>query len=107
MELNGLGPKSLKDPAVKTPPTAELPPEKSPAAKSSISANPLSESVSISQTAKNLIAQEQRIGHNESQNPKVAQLKKLVQTGEYQQNIDDSELAKNLLDLEAQIFSKP
>ena len=107
MELNGLGPKSLKDTAVKTAQQSEPVAPKNQVIKSTLSSNPSSESVSISQTAKNLIAQEQRIGQSEPQNPKVAQLKKLVQTGEYQQSIDDSELANNILNLEAQIFSKP
>jgi anti-sigma28 factor (negative regulator of flagellin synthesis) len=107
MELNGLGPKSLKDTTVKTAQQSEPVAAKHQAIKPELPTNPINESVSISQTAKNLIAQEQRIGQSEPQNPKIAQLKKLVETGEYQQTIDDAELAKNLLGLETQIFSKP
>ncbi len=106
MELNGLGPKSIKDATVQTALKADISVQENQDIKTPAKPNLTSESVSISQAAKNLFAQEQRIGQSEPQNPKAAQLKKLVQTGEYQQSIDDEELAKNILNYEVALFPK-
>jgi hypothetical protein len=109
MELNGLGPKSLKDNGVQTAKKTEVVEVTAPNkdTKSTVQTNTTSEVV-ISQTAQKLLAQElkQRTGAIEPQNPKLKQLKESVNSGKYPEMINNKQLADNILKDEKAFYTQ-
>lgn len=108
MELNGLGPKPQKDVSAQTAAKAAASTQ-TEASKSSLADTKQADtSIQISDAAKKLFAKEQVISQNEtpSNKRKLEELKKAVETGDYQKNTDVEKLADSIIDFENELHSQ-